>query len=386
MVLLTSLQKLTAPERRLANALSVRGFTVIAICSPASSLARSVTFVEDGGDSIEAAEAFLEYRRSEAPHVVGERLALVGSSAGAIALPAVAARLEPEPEAAVVIGGGARLFEIVTESPVTSRQLLLARLDRDATSGEIPLDDRPVPDLDLGDAVLARSRLDPYHTAPRLADRPVLMLHAVHDRVVPARYERLHYLQPPDSATMAAWETPMSDRPLRNRSFLVFVGDLYEDLELWYPKLRLTEAGADVLVAGPEANTSYAGKNGYPCRSDVAVADVDAARFHGVVCPGGFMPDKLRRDPKVLQLVRDFDLAKKPIAAICHGGWIPISAGVYAGVRVTGSPGIKDDLVNAGALWEDAPVVVDRHFVSSRRPDDLPDFCRAILEMASQPA
>jgi protease I len=95
------------------------------------------------------------------------------------------------------------------------------------------------------------------------------------------------------------------------------------------------------------------------------------------------MPDKLRRDPHVLQLVRDFDAAKKLIAAICHGGWIPISAGVYRGVRVTGSPGIKDDLTNAGAFYEDAPVVVDRHFVSSRRPDDLPHFCRAIIEVLS---
>lgn len=93
------------------------------------------------------------------------------------------------------------------------------------------------------------------------------------------------------------------------------------------------------------------------------------------------MPDRLRRDPQVLQLVRDFDAAGKLVAAVCHGGWIPISAGVYRGVRVTGSLGIKDDLVNAGAIWEDAPVVVDRHFVSSRKPDDLPDFCRGILEV-----
>jgi protease I len=85
----------------------------------------------------------------------------------------------------------------------------------------------------------------------------------------------------------------------------------------------------------------------------------------------------------VLQLVRGFDEAKKLVAAICHGGWIPISAGVYRGVRVTGSPGIKDDLVNAGAIWEDAPVVVDRHFVSSRKPDDLPDFCRGIIQVLS---
>ncbi|HTQ39463.1 MAG TPA: type 1 glutamine amidotransferase domain-containing protein [Pirellulales bacterium] len=173
------------------------------------------------------------------------------------------------------------------------------------------------------------------------------------------------------------------DRPLAGKRFLIFVDDVYEDLELWYPKLRLIEAGADVLTAGPKARHWYTGKHGYPCMSDAAIAEAEvrAANFDGLVIPGGFMPDKLRRDPKVLQLVRDFAAAGKLVAAICHGGWIPISAGVYRGVRVTGSLGIKDDLANAGALWEDASVVIDRHFVSSRKPDDLPDFCRGILQV-----
>ncbi len=169
------------------------------------------------------------------------------------------------------------------------------------------------------------------------------------------------------------------DLPLAEKRILMFVGDVYEDLELWYPKLRLIEAGAAVVVAGPEAQHEYSGKNGYPCTSDAAISDVRADRFDGLVVPGGFMPDKLRRDARVLEIVRQFDTAGKLVAAICHGGWIPISAGVYRGVRVTGSLGIKDDLVNAGAIWEDKPVVVDRHFVSSRKPDDLPDFCRGIL-------
>jgi protease I len=163
------------------------------------------------------------------------------------------------------------------------------------------------------------------------------------------------------------------------RKILVFTGDIYEDLELWYPKLRLIEAGFDVVVAGEEAGRTYHGKHSYPCRADATLGEVHAADFAGLVVPGGFMPDKLRRDPRVLQLVRDFDAAGKLVAAICHGGWIPISAGVYRGVRVTGSPGIKDDLENAGAIWEDAPVVVDRHFVSSRKPADLPEFCKALL-------
>ncbi len=169
------------------------------------------------------------------------------------------------------------------------------------------------------------------------------------------------------------------DRPLADKHILMLVGDIYEDLELWYPKLRLIEAGAHVALAGPEAKHLYLGKNGYPCTSDMSISDVHTDGFDGLVIPGGFMPDKLRRDPLVLEIVRQFDAAGKLIAAICHGGWIPISAGVYRGVRVTGSPGIKDDLVNAGASWEDKAVVVDRHFVSSRKPDDLPEFCRGIL-------
>ncbi len=171
------------------------------------------------------------------------------------------------------------------------------------------------------------------------------------------------------------------ETPLTGKRILMFVGDIYEDLEVWYPKLRMIEAGAEVVLAGPEAGVTYAGKNGYPCKSDVAISDVDASKFDGLIVPGGFMPDKLRRDPDVLAIVREFNAAQKLIAAVCHGGWIPISADVYRGVRVTGSPGIKDDLVNAGAIWEDASVVVDRNFVSSRKPDDLPDFCRGILQV-----
>jgi protease I len=96
------------------------------------------------------------------------------------------------------------------------------------------------------------------------------------------------------------------------------------------------------------------------------------------------MPDKLRREQIVLDIVRHFHEESKLVAAICHGGWIPISAGVYRGIRVTGSPGIKDDLLNAGAIWEDAAVVTDNHHVTSRKPDDLPEFCRAILQVFDQ--
>lgn len=173
-------------------------------------------------------------------------------------------------------------------------------------------------------------------------------------------------------------------KPLASQRILMFVDDIYEDLELWYPKLRMIEAGATVVVAGTDAGQLYRGKNGYPCKSDAKIAEVNADEFHGLIIPGGFMPDKLRRDAKVLSLVREFGSANKLVAAICHGGWIPISAGVYKGVRVTGSPGIKDDLINSGAIWEDQAVVIDRNFVSSRKPDDLPQFCEGILSVMSR--
>jgi protease I len=163
------------------------------------------------------------------------------------------------------------------------------------------------------------------------------------------------------------------------RQILLFVEDAYEDMELVYPKYRLQEAGFSVVVAGPKAGLKYLGKHGYPTVSDATIAEQRSPDFSGVICAGGWMPDKIRRDEKVKQLVREFHESGKLIAAICHGGWIPISAGVYRDVRVTGSPGIKDDLINAGAHFEDAPCVVDRHFVSSRRPDDLPAFMKGVL-------
>ena len=168
--------------------------------------------------------------------------------------------------------------------------------------------------------------------------------------------------------------------PLNGLRILTFVGDIYEDLELWYPRYRLLEAGAEVVVAGEQAGREYQGKHGYPCVSTANVLEMRAADFDGVVIPGGFMPDKLRRDPQVLALVADFATQGKLVAAICHGGWIAISAGVYRGVRVTGSLGIKDDLINAGMLWEDSPVVVDGNLISSRTPADLPAFMKALIK------
>ena len=171
------------------------------------------------------------------------------------------------------------------------------------------------------------------------------------------------------------------DIAMNTQHILVLTGPDYEDLELWYPKLRLLEAGRTVTVAAPEAGATYHGKNGYPCISDARIHDIDSQDYQGLILPGGWMPDKLRREPKALELVREFNESAKMIAAICHGGWIAISAGVYHGVKVTGSLGIKDDLINAGATWVDEPVVVDRHFISSRKPEDLPAFCKGIFQV-----
>ncbi|HOI29170.1 MAG TPA: type 1 glutamine amidotransferase domain-containing protein [Melioribacteraceae bacterium] len=173
-------------------------------------------------------------------------------------------------------------------------------------------------------------------------------------------------------------------KSLSGKKILLFIDDVYEDLELWYPKLRLIEEGASVVVAGPEANKVYQGKNGYPCKSDASYKDLEEKDFDGLVTPGGFAPDKLRRDPKVLQLTKQFNNSGKMIAHICHGGWITISAKIMKGYRSTSTPGIKDDIENAGAVWVDEPVVVDRNMISSRRPDDLPRFCSSIIEYLSK--
>jgi len=162
------------------------------------------------------------------------------------------------------------------------------------------------------------------------------------------------------------------------KKVLLFAGPLYEDLELWYPKIRLEEEGVVTTVAGLGERT-YQGKRGYPVTVDVNVEQVDAAGFDGLVIPGGFAPDQMRRSAKVLDVTREIYQAGKPVAFICHAGWVPISARILKGKRATSVRAIKDDMENAGAIWEDRPVVVDGNLISSRTPADLPQFCRALL-------
>jgi len=164
---------------------------------------------------------------------------------------------------------------------------------------------------------------------------------------------------------------------------LAFVDDVYEDLELWYPKLRLEEAGYGMRLAGPALRT-FVGKHGYPVAADLLISAARSADYQGLLIPGGFMPDKLRRDPQVLALTREFFEAGKLVAFICHGGWIAISAKVLRGKRATGSLGIKDDLENAGAFWVDEEVVIDGNLISSRTPRDLAPFARAMVDFLSR--
>ena len=172
---------------------------------------------------------------------------------------------------------------------------------------------------------------------------------------------------------------------LRGRRVLFFAAPLYEDLELWYPKIRLEEEEAATIVAGLGEKT-YPGKRGYPVTVDANVDDVSAESFDGLVIPGGFAPDQLRRSTKVLDITRTMYQTGKPVAFICHAGWVPISARILRGKRATSVRAIKDDMENAGAIWEDSAVVVDGNLISSRTPADLPAFCKALIAALRGPA
>ncbi|MDW8129890.1 MAG: type 1 glutamine amidotransferase domain-containing protein [Bryobacterales bacterium] len=173
---------------------------------------------------------------------------------------------------------------------------------------------------------------------------------------------------------------------LEGKRVAILVDEIYQDLEVWYPYYRLREAGAEVITVAAKAGESYKGKYGYPIVADRSYEQVGAADFDGVVIPGGYAPDHIRRHAKANQFVRDMDAQGKLVAAICHAGWVLVSAGILKGRRVTGFFAIKDDLVNAGAQFEDAEVVVDRNLVTSRKPDDLPAFCRAMIEVLKRQA
>jgi protease I len=166
---------------------------------------------------------------------------------------------------------------------------------------------------------------------------------------------------------------------LQGKRVLFFAGPLYEDLELWYPKIRLEEEGATTVVAGIGEKT-YQGKRGYPVTVDTQIDEITSSGFDGLVIPGGFAPDQLRRFERVLEITREIYQSGKPLAFICHAGWVPISAKILKGKRATSVRAIKDDMENAGVIWEDSAVVVDGNLISSRTPADLPQFCRALIQ------
>jgi protease I len=169
------------------------------------------------------------------------------------------------------------------------------------------------------------------------------------------------------------------------RRVLVLAADLFEDMELLYPVARLEEEGAAVTVAGLD-HAELTGKKGYaPLAVDAVVDDVVAADYDGLVIPGGFAPDKLRRSEVVLDLVRAFDSAGKPIAFICHAGWVPISAKILGGRRATSVGAIRDDMENAGVAWVDEAVVVDSNLVSARTPADLGPWMKALIGALASP-
>lgn len=162
------------------------------------------------------------------------------------------------------------------------------------------------------------------------------------------------------------------------------VHQLYEEMELHYPRYRLMEENIEVVVAGPEKGKVYEGKHGYPVKTNASFNELSAKDFDGIIIAGGYAPDKLRIENKLLELIRSFHEKKKLIGFICHAGWVPVSAGIIEGVKCTSYKTIKDDMINAGANWVDQEVVIDGHFITSRSPADLPVFAKAILEFLTK--
>ena len=159
----------------------------------------------------------------------------------------------------------------------------------------------------------------------------------------------------------------------------VLVENQYHVLEVWYPYLRLREAGIETILVGT-GQTDYKSKEGYSAREDLSIHKTKARDYDGVIIPGGFAPDHMRREPKMAAFVREIFDAGKLVAAICHGPWMMASADILKGKKATSFFAIKDDIVHAGAEYLDETVVVDNNLITSRNPYDLPAFCKAILK------
>jgi len=174
---------------------------------------------------------------------------------------------------------------------------------------------------------------------------------------------------------------------MKGKRIAILVDNIYQEMEVWYPYFRFQEAGAEVVAVGAKAGETYTSKLGYPIKSQKSYSEITAADFDGVVIPGGYAPDLIRRHTAANQFVHEMNRQGKLVAAICHGGWVLCSAGMLKGRRATCFFAIKDDVIHAGAKYEDAEVVVDANLVTSRKPEDLPAFCRAAIEvLAAVPA
>jgi len=167
---------------------------------------------------------------------------------------------------------------------------------------------------------------------------------------------------------------------LKGKQVIILVEELFNVFEFWYPFYRLKEEGVEVTVVGSGSAEVYTGKPGTQAKVDASADQVSAEDFDGIIIPGGYAPDMMRRYPAMVSLVKDFFNADKPVAAICHAGWMLASAGILSGKIVTSFFAIKDDMVNAGAQWVDEEVVVDGKLITSRVPDDLPAFMKAVID------
>jgi protease I len=167
---------------------------------------------------------------------------------------------------------------------------------------------------------------------------------------------------------------------LKGKKVILLAENNYEDMELWVPYFRLKEEGAEVTIVGTGSSRTYTSKHGYPVQVDKEAKEIDMSQYDGVVIPGGYAPDIMRRFPEMVKIVKEAHQKGKVIAAICHAGWMLASAGILRGKKVTGYFAIKDDLINAGANYVDQEVVRDGNLITSRQPADLPAFCREIIE------
>ena len=166
----------------------------------------------------------------------------------------------------------------------------------------------------------------------------------------------------------------------KNKRIAILVEDQYQVLEVWYPILRLREEGIEPVTVGTGTKESYGSKEGYPVKADFSVEKVEADDFDGIIIPGGFAPDFMRRNPKMARLVRAIHDQNKVVGSICHGGWMLVSAGILKNRKATSFFAIKDDLIAAGAKWSDEEVVIDKNLITSRKPDDLTAFMVEIIK------